>query len=152
MTDTADATLPVEAITPPDGPTPATATPDAPAADAYIVGETPDGLRVLAATAADVWTNADTPVWVENKGPETAIPWSYLNTSYAGKLIIDAEPAPMPKPGEIRDRIMSDLGWDDESTRRMAEARHRVDPGRYPTVEDAMPADAAPPAPAATAP
>lgn len=38
------------------------------------------------------------------------------------------------EPLSFRDRLMRDLGWDEEGNQAMAEARHRAHPDQFPTV------------------
>jgi hypothetical protein len=64
-------------------------------------------------------------------------------------LAVVAANPPIIDPSESarlrrRDQMMVDLGWDDESSERMAQARHQADPERYPTLESARYTDPEP--------
>lgn len=158
MTDTGTTIPePPPAVAPPTGTPPADVPPAADTAGLYNVGETLAGRVVVSRTSETLWDKPETMCWLDGETEAQARPWSTIMGENDGKLIMAAEPTPMPmpKPGEIAAQVMKDLGWDDETSAKMAEARHAADPERYPTIESATytdPQAAAPAAPAAPEP
>lgn len=147
ITDTPPTATPPTAAPPPETP------PTGDTAGLYNIGETLDGRVVVSRTAETVWDAPETMCWLEGETEAQARPWSTIQAENDGKLIIAAEPTPLPRPGEIAEQVIKDLGWDPETTAAMAQARMKADPERYPTPESATYTDpvAAAPAPAAPA-
>ena len=117
---------------------------DAPPADApssgqvFEVGMLLDRTAVLSTSDVDPWTDPNTPVYLDGEDPSKARPFTQLQTEQQGNVIVDTpKPYAPPAPGAVADQVMRDLGWDDETSQRMAQARHATDPDRYPTVEAA---------------
>jgi hypothetical protein len=113
--------------------------------DATTVVVDPDGedIWMVFVTGTGMSGAVDREMWIDlnREGFSPATPddaervAAALAAVAANPPVIDDEEAERIRR---RRRTMADLGWDEEGRRRMAEALHRTQPDRYPTVEDAL--------------